>query len=1048
MLSLHGYGASPRCSPLQQQWHTSHPTFRAVTQHNSVREWLRSNPLAAILSDPSCLSPPVCPSLWSAEPSLSDYIQLPLHLWIPDYFFPHLVPFVPCPVPDCFSHTSRRRWHSGGPRLIHGVHSGAYLHCWEYSCSTHNKTFSAWDEQCLARLPASVAILFRFVLTKEEGVTLELYNRIIEARVSGSSLHALRRELLRNRRNRMYETIASYYQHCRSHQLETAPSISSYFGGRGHRHDYKHMPPELHNPDAYYDHEPPSIDYMSELTNRHCSSNSELWTRYTQQLTGDRVCIDATFKVAKRLDSSSSRMLWSMMDLSTGCILHQQLLTHERHADVLPMFVSYAARCRELEVPLPHRVCSDRGLMDANVIKHPDAFPDAHINVDPWHFHALFTKTLNKQSSVWTTVSQGFKRAMYTAPPDGKDRGTHAEPQDIVSRVDALIKHYSHSGTNGHAAVTQSTKTWWEAQKPAILDRRICSHPFAQAASTSSSQLCMSSSPLENYHRQLNRLMRIVRCRETTMHGFLLHYMFRWNVDRRRDAKQERDWGTYDVLLVESAYRSCVQVAGDAAGAVWSYNGKPFALPPRLITQEQFGLRHHHVTLSERMALAGDAFPLSDELLHRIIDQFVFNNAALPTAQLTRLATASNDEAPLSPASGEEKKADSVEGGVAAAVTVTVITGGAVHGPQRRMTAMEQRLLAEVMQCDPLMREAVHRGQWDIAASRWNSFIQRCTKDPTANQALRAVLHAAHGEVLQTAVAAINKRRAQQMEYDLISMKASLPTITWSYVTPGDAAISMYEDAVLVQLVTNHTTKLDGKKARIDWKALSTAWLYRYRGEEEAGAVNRVRCRSEKVLKSHHQALVLRQRRQTEAAAALPPEQPSASAMLPAASAGPAIGCPATQTAASSSSATSSLTPPTASTALTAPAAPTSSSSAASCVMQWLRGVSGQASSSLSAAASSPPSQPAPHSLPPPAPLSLRPGSAHWSTAATAKFKALFAAHNYRWTYEQFNAVWPQQEFGFVSNQRWVAKNRIERTKRARVSPAEQTVRAGKRKRK
>ncbi len=67
-----------------------------------------------------------------------------MHLWIPDYFYPDLVPHEPCPVEGCDQVTQRRRWLSGGPRLIHGVHHAVYLHCWEYECPSadhRGKTF-------------------------------------------------------------------------------------------------------------------------------------------------------------------------------------------------------------------------------------------------------------------------------------------------------------------------------------------------------------------------------------------------------------------------------------------------------------------------------------------------------------------------------------------------------------------------------------------------------------------------------------------------------------------------------------------------------------------------------------------------------------------------------------------------------------------------------------------------------------------------------------------------------------------------------------------
>jgi hypothetical protein len=98
--------------------------------------------------------------------------------------------------------------------------------------------------------------------------------------------------------------------------------------------------------------------------------------------------------------------------------------------------------------------------MDANVINHPSAFPDAHINVDPWHFQQLFTNTLNKGSSVCNDVSGRFEEAMYTKTTNSEGRTvlTHAEPDVIVTAVDAIVKRYSHSGVDAPAVTKEDQR--------------------------------------------------------------------------------------------------------------------------------------------------------------------------------------------------------------------------------------------------------------------------------------------------------------------------------------------------------------------------------------------------------------------------------------------------------------------------------------------------------------------------------------------------------------------------------------------------------------
>jgi hypothetical protein len=95
--------------------------------------------------------------------------------------------------------------------------------------------------------------------------------------------------------------------------------------------------------------------------------------------------------------------------------------------------------------------------------------------------------------------------------------------------------------------------------------------------------LRVSCSPLENFHRQINRLFKLVRCSESTAHAFLLQFMYKWNVDRRRAAGRETDWKIYEMQLLDYAYQSCVAVLGNAdAGTMW-HGG--FKLPPPRATQ-------------------------------------------------------------------------------------------------------------------------------------------------------------------------------------------------------------------------------------------------------------------------------------------------------------------------------------------------------------------------------------------------------------------------------------------------------------------------------
>lgn len=336
-----GYGSSPRCSSLQQQWQTEHPIFLAVKKGSTIKDYLKQNPMmSSLVSNPALLLPSETPSLVYDKPKLIDYVQLPLYLWVPDFFLPHLVPFMPCVYDDCNGFTTRQRWRSGGPRLIHDLTHGMYLHCQDYVCQKHpNEVFAGWDERSIRRLHQSARATFKFVLTAEEGVTMDLFNRIINARMTGSSFQALRNELVQARYDRLYGTIAAYYKHCEDYrQISEASPIRQWFGGFGvvtnSAEANYYMPPDLHNPVAYFDHLPPAVSTFSEIYQRYCQQKSPLWMAYTQQLTAERVSIDATFKIANKINKSNLTRCWSMIDIDTGVILHQQLLTHESHREI------------------------------------------------------------------------------------------------------------------------------------------------------------------------------------------------------------------------------------------------------------------------------------------------------------------------------------------------------------------------------------------------------------------------------------------------------------------------------------------------------------------------------------------------------------------------------------------------------------------------------------------------------------------------------------------------------------------------------------------
>ena len=309
--SSSNHGHRGQCSALQHQWQSSHPIYRAIQNGHTIQSFLNSSGIARqyhdMLGDLSELVPPSVSllSLRTTEPALIDYVQLPFHIWAPDFFYPHLVPVKPCTTPKCSGHATRQRWNPNGARVVHGVHSAVYLLCWQYKCLSCSTTFMGWDDNVLQKLPPAVRARFRFVLTHKSGVTRELHQRIIDARVHGGSLKQLEKELNRNRHTRMHETITAYYRHCEHYKLSRQidklgggagrSSLLSHFSShsQGAPHTFAILRPELHpqrlsaadesdTGQYYFDWPAPSVNYMGSCSPRSTTSATRAARRGTR----------------------------------------------------------------------------------------------------------------------------------------------------------------------------------------------------------------------------------------------------------------------------------------------------------------------------------------------------------------------------------------------------------------------------------------------------------------------------------------------------------------------------------------------------------------------------------------------------------------------------------------------------------------------------------------------------------------------------------------------------------------------------------------------
>ena len=240
----------------------------------------------------------------------------------------------------------------------------------------------------------------------------------------------------------------------------------------------------------------------------------------------------------------------------------------------------------------------------------------------------------SRKGTLWQTLEKEFTLCLYRQYTDsitGAVHHTHAEPEDIINSVNSLIKVYSNRGTYPVPIISKATEEWWAKQIEPIRKHRILSHPRSNDPSTHN----MASSMLENYHKHLNRLMKVVKFSKPAMHCFLGEYMFRWNVDRRRAHGLEHDWVIYDFHLLHESYTACERVlTREVTLKVWP-GKRRFCLPEQLVLKEEFGLDHANVSLEARMQLASSSFPFDPELIGKIVQHYLLSSTN--TVELNQL---------------------------------------------------------------------------------------------------------------------------------------------------------------------------------------------------------------------------------------------------------------------------------------------------------------------------------------------------------------------------------------------------------------------------
>jgi hypothetical protein len=130
-----------------------------------------------------------------------------LVLWIPDFFWGHLVPFMLCP--KCGGQAASNGWNSKGARRVVGFFENYYVICKQYKCkaSACHHNFNGYDQAAMALLPKFISEKFPCQLTHRGGIDNRLLYFLEKSGCSPTSFGSIE-ELMKEMHHR------SFYKEC------------------------------------------------------------------------------------------------------------------------------------------------------------------------------------------------------------------------------------------------------------------------------------------------------------------------------------------------------------------------------------------------------------------------------------------------------------------------------------------------------------------------------------------------------------------------------------------------------------------------------------------------------------------------------------------------------------------------------------------------------------------------------------------------------------------------------------------------------------------
>jgi len=180
--------------------------------------------------------------------------------------------------------------------------------------------------------------------------------------------------------------------------------------------------------------------------------------------------------------------------------------------------------------------------------------------LDPWHTITNFMKHVNKSFLLHSQIHRELSAVLYVFVTDRatrKEVKEHVPKVLIALRIDAIVSKYS-KPIDGIAGLSSDFHDNWRRVKADSTKHSMLSNRAGTLPSSARDHIpTMSTSPLEPFHRWLNRLFRsAIKCSEGLMTALLADFFHRWNLIQLRKAGRLRALHSFDGRLIDTACQS------------------------------------------------------------------------------------------------------------------------------------------------------------------------------------------------------------------------------------------------------------------------------------------------------------------------------------------------------------------------------------------------------------------------------------------------------------------------------------------------------------